>query len=74
MRKKKKDKKKLIILSVLLVLLLVSLVTIVRDDRKLTSIEKNLKDSITNISNVVSIPFFFNDTATTEIYTEKESK
>lgn len=57
MRKKKKDKKKIIILSILLVLLLILLVTIVRDDRKLTSIEKVIKNSITSISNFVSIPF-----------------
>lgn len=57
MRKKKNDKKKIIFLFIVLLIILVSLVIIIDDNRKLTKVEKIIKDSVMTISNVVSTPF-----------------
>lgn len=57
MRKKKRDKKKFIILLIILLMSLVSLVIIIDDDRKLTSVEKVIKDGVVALSNFVSTPF-----------------
>lgn len=57
MRKKKNDKKKIIILLSILLIILVSLVIMIDDNRKLTSVEKFIKDSVMTISNFVSTPF-----------------
>ncbi len=57
MRKKKNDKRKLVVLLSILLIILVSLVIMIDDNRKLTSVEKFIKDSVMTISNFVSTPF-----------------
>lgn len=58
MRRKKSDKKKIILLLIMLLIILISLVIIIDDDRKLTSVEKVIKDGTITISNFFSTPFF----------------
>lgn len=57
MRKKKNDKKKIIFLLIILLIILVSLVIMIDDNRKLTRVEKFIKDGGITISNFVSTPF-----------------